>query len=460
MVTSRRTRWNFGLQHAVDWAQRLNKPLLVLEALRSGYPWASDRIHRFVLDGMADNARRLQSTAATAYSYIEDERGAGSGLLEALGEQACVVIADEYPAFFIPRMIAAVAPRIGVRFEQVDSNGLLPLRASERVFPTAHSFRRHLQKTLPAHLAAIPDEDPLKGVDLPRLAGLPKPILERWPNAMDSLIAGDITLSELPIDHAVATVDMVGGAAEADRRLERFIDQRLDDYAELRNHPDHEATTDLSPYLHFGHVSTHEIFARLSAREDWDVDRLDADTSGKRSGWWGMSESAEALLDQLVTWRELGFNMCALAADYESYESLPGWAQTTLAEHERDHRPHLYTLAELERARTHDHLWNAAQTQLLREGRLHNYLRMLWGKRILEWSPTPRDALDVMIELNNKYALDGRDPNSYSGIFWCLGRYDRAWGPERPIFGKIRYMSSENTLRKLRLSEYLERYTP
>jgi deoxyribodipyrimidine photo-lyase len=173
-----------------------------------------------------------------------------------------------------------------------------------------------------------------------------------------------------------------------------------------------------------------------------------------------MSREAEAFLDELVTWRELGYNRCCLTDDYGRYESLPKWALETLAEHADDRREHLYTLDEFETAATHDELWNAAQRQLIREGRLHNYLRMLWGKKILEWSPSPQQALDVLIHLNNKYAVDGRDPNSYSGIFWVLGRYDRAWGPERAVFGKVRYMSSENTRRKLRLREYLERYGP
>jgi deoxyribodipyrimidine photo-lyase len=150
--------------------------------------------------------------------------------------------------------------------------------------------------------------------------------------------------------------------------------------------------------------------------------------------------------------------MCALRADYDQYESLPAWAQSTLARHASDPRPVRYDLARLERAETYDSLWNAAQRQLVREGWMHNYLRMLWGKKILEWTKDPREALAVMIELNNKYAVDGRDPNSYSGIFWTLGRYDRAWGAERPIFGTIRYMSSENTARKLKVKNYLARY--
>ena len=173
-----------------------------------------------------------------------------------------------------------------------------------------------------------------------------------------------------------------------------------------------------------------------------------------------MSENAEAFLDQFVTWRELGYNMAWQRDDYGRYESLPDWARKSLAEHADDDRPTVYTKEELAAGATHDELWNAAQGQLVREGVIHNYLRMLWGKKIFEWSPSPQDALEVMIELNNKYALDGRDPNSYSGIFWCLGRYDRPWGPERPVFGTVRYMSSRNTARKLRVGPYLDRHGP
>jgi deoxyribodipyrimidine photo-lyase len=176
------------------------------------------------------------------------------------------------------------------------------------------------------------------------------------------------------------------------------------------------------------------------------------------NGFWNLGSNAEAFMDQLMTWREIGFNMCALDPEYDRYESLPTWAQKTLADHAKDARPYVYSLEEFDQARTHDALWNAAQRQLVHEGRIHNYLRMLWGKKILHWSESPQAALETMIELNNKYALDGRDPNSYSGIFWVLGRYDRAWGPEREIFGKIRYMTSESTRSKFSVKGYLNRY--
>jgi deoxyribodipyrimidine photo-lyase len=229
-------------------------------------------------------------------------------------------------------------------------------------------------------------------------------------------------------------------------------------YVEDRPHPDRAGGSGLSPYLHFGHVSAHQVFEAVARREGWNPGQLAPRAHGHRQGWWGMSPEAEAFLDELVTWREVGFNFAATREDLDGWESLPAWARATLEAHAADPRRPAYDLAQLEQARTHDPLWNAAQRQLVREGQLHNYLRMLWGKKVLEWSPSPRQALAWLVELNNRYALDGRDPNSFNGIAWVFGRYDRAWGPERPIFGKVRYMSSANTARKVEVRAYLERH--
>jgi deoxyribodipyrimidine photo-lyase len=243
--------------------------------------------------------------------------------------------------------------------------------------------------------------------------------------------------------------------------LKRFLDERLHRYAESRADPCQAAASGLAPWLHFGMLATHRVLDALAKREDWSPQRFGAVRNGAKEGGWGMSAPAESFLDEIVTWRELGHLFCQRRpADYDRYASLPEWARATLERHARDPRDPLYTPAQLEAAATHDEVWNAAQRQLVREGGIHNYLRMLWGKKILEWSASPQAALDVMIHLNNKYALDGRDPNSYSGIFWTLGRFDRPWAPERPVFGTIRYMSSDNTRRKLPLKEYLERYGP
>jgi deoxyribodipyrimidine photo-lyase len=436
MTAARRLGWNFGLQRAAELARARRVPLLILEALRAGYPWASDRLHAFVIDGLRGNA-----AVPHHYAYLEPEPGAGKGLLQALAASAVAVVADDFPAFFLPRMLEAAAAKLDVRLEAVDSNGLLPLAATERVFVSAYQFRRFLQKELKPHLDAFPEPAP----KLPGAWEPPREIRKRWPRAD---LDGD--LARFPIDHAVAPAPFKGGREAGLAALRRFR-RKLPRYAEDRDHPDEDATSGLSPYLHFGHVSAHEVVEAVAPRR-----RFPARTDGRKGGW-GVDDPAEAFLDQLVTWRELGYNLAHKRPDGDRYESLPAWARLTLEKHAGDRRDPLYTPGDLEAARTHDALWNAAQGQLVREGRLHTYLRMLWGKKILEWSASPREALATMIHLNNKYAVDGRDPNSTSGIFWCLGRYDRPWGPERPIFGTVRYMSSDAARRKLRLENYLAR---
>jgi deoxyribodipyrimidine photo-lyase len=346
-----------------------------------------------------------------------------------------------------------------VRFEEVDGNGVLPLDAAPAgaPFATALAFRRFLQGALPRHLAAPPRVQSVTPGELPAPPPLPAPLLARWPAADEALLEGRVGLEAFPIDHAVAPTAATGGEAAARRRLAAFVAERLPGYAEARNHPDDDAGSGLSPYLHFGHLSAHEVVAAVLAAEGWTSERMARTRSGSKEGWCGASRDAEALLDQLVTWRELSFNMADRRPDAADYDALPFWAQQTLERHASDPRRWVYGVGELARAATHDPLWNAAQRQLASEGRIHNYLRMLWGKKILEWSPTPRTALAAMLELNDRYALDGRDPNSTSGICWVLGRYDRPW-PERPIFGTVRCMTSASTARKLRVARYLERF--
>ena len=461
MIAARRTRSNFALQRAVELAVELQRPLLVFEPLRCGYAWASDRLHAFVLQGMADNAAALARTPVRYLPYVEASAGAGKGLLEALAAGAAVVVTDDAPYFFLPRMLAVAAARLDVRVEAIDGNGLLPLRATDRVFQTAFSFRAYQQKVLPGHLDAIPREDPLAGVRLTPAPALDDVLGTRWRPAPVAWLEGDAaTLARLPIDHAVAPVSRRGGSRAAADRLAAFVARDLAAYADGRHDPDADRSSGLSPYLHFGHLGAHEVFAAVMTKERWTRRRLGPGAGGKRDGWWGVGAGANAFLDQLATWREIGFNAAAHLDGYDRYETLPGWARATLAAHAADPRPRRYDTDTLERAATYDLLWNAAQTELVREGRIHTYLRMLWGKKILEWSPSPEAALAAMIHLNNKYAVDGRDPNSYSGIFWCLGRYDRPWGPERPIFGTVRYMSSENTARKLHVKAYLRRFGP
>lgn len=446
MTMQRRPTFNFALQRAVEWAIELQRPLVILEALRRDYAWASRRLHEFLMQGMQANEQHFAGHSVYYYPYLEEAAGDGKGLLESLAQRACLVVGDDFPCFFLPRMLETAASRLNVPLEVVDGNGLLPLRSAPKVYERAVDFRRFLQKSLAAHLTDFPTPDPLAGLELPRWEG-PLPQLERWPARSRVSLEG---LGGPP------EVGESGGFRSADRYLTRFLEERLDRY-DQRSQPSLRVSSELSPYLHFGHLSVHQVFQELSDREDWSISRMRVISTGSKDGSWGLSAQAEGFLDELITWRELGYNFCHYRSDYDRYESLPPWARATLEEHADDPRPILYTHQQLEQGQTHDALWNAAQRQLREEGRMHNYLRMLWGKKILEWSPHPRQALEVMIELNNRYALDGRNPNSYSGIFWCLGRYDRPWF-ERPIFGTIRYMSSDATARKFPLRGYLDRW--
>jgi len=454
MIAARRRLANFGLQRAVELGCELGKPVLVLEALRCDYRWASDRLHAFVVQGMADNLVEFGDAGVTYHAYVEPEPGAGDGLLEALGAEACAVVTDDFPCFFLPRMVAAAAARVPVRMEAVDSNGLLPMRAADKVFSRAFDFRRFLQKALAPHLSHFPVGDPLRGYDL-GAAKLPAGVAERWPAADEGLLTGDVEeLAALPIDHDVGPGVLHGGPRAAGKALRAFLAERIDRYGAERSHPDSDSPSGLSPYLHFGHISAHQVFAGLAQREEWTRERI-VDTKKGQRGWYGMGEAAEAFLDELVTWRELGFNFTSQRDDYDQYESLPEWARKSLEKHAPDARSHVYSLDEFAEGETHDRVWNAAQRQLRETGVMQNYLRMLWGKKVLEWSRTPQEAMAILIELNNRYALDGRNPNSYSGISWVLGRYDRPWAPERDVYGVIRYMSSDNTVRKLKMKGYL-----
>ena len=249
------------------------------------------------------------------------------------------------------------------------------------------------------------------------------------------------------------------GASTA--RVERFVGPRLARYPEDARHPDRDGESGLSPYLHFGHISSHEVVGTILEAERWHPGKVRPERVGSREGFYGLSPGADAFLDQLVTWRELGFVFSHhRGGDLQRYEALPGWALDTLATHADDPRPWVHAPRTFEQAGTHEPLWNACQRQLRRDGVVHGYLRMLWAKMVLGWSAAPAEAFQTLQHLNDRWAIDGRDPNGYSGVAWCFGRFDRAWGPERPVFGKVRSMTCDASRRKLRLKHWLARHGP
>jgi len=450
MIAHRRPFWNHALERAIERAHELKKPLVVLEYLRSGHAFSCDRLHRLMIEGMCANRAVFARSSVHYLPWVEPTTGAGAALLRDLVRRACCVIADEFPCYVHPRMVANLAAEAPCLVETVDANGLMPLRATSTAHGRAYDFRRTLQKTLAPHLGRFPRPEPLAGVRLPRLAD------GALPAASDIEALLDGGLASLPIDHAVGTVATTGGWQEARRRLDEFLELRLGRYADDRNDIADAAVSTLSPYLHLGHISAHEVVDAVWRRCGWTPDRLTTKPNGSKDGWWGLPPAAEGYLDQIITWRELGYHYGFHRPDYADFATLPSWALNTLDQHRADRRTHLYTREQFENAQTHDELWNAAQRQLRGAGIIHNYLRMLWGKKVIEWSATPEEAWATLDHLNNRWAIDGCNPNSWTGIAWCFGRFDRPWAPQRPIFGAIRWMSSDNTKRKMDVKGYVK----
>jgi deoxyribodipyrimidine photo-lyase len=403
---------------------------------------------------MCDNAAYAAQKKVAYLPYIEPKKGAGRGLLAALGEQACVIIGDDFPASWLATMVPKVLAKLPCAAEMVDGNGILPLALSEKASPTAYVFRRFFQKNAAPFLSDFPVADPLNSLAQQTTAPLPR----AWGKTWKATNLTGFSPADYAINHDVAVVETVGGTQAAEKILRQFITHQLARYHTDRSMVDDGAASGLSPYLHFGHLGVHQVVAQVLSQEQWVPAQLAHSASGKREGWWGLSAGSEVFLDELIIWREVGFHYCRHRPAHETFADLPGWAQESLELHASDKRDYVYTLKQFAHGKTHDSLWNAAQNELRLSGKMHNYLRMLWGKKIIEWTAHPRDALHIMTELNNRYALDGRDPNSSTGISWCLGRFDRPWAPQRPIFGCIRYMSSASTLKKIALKKYLARW--
>lgn len=459
MQINRRLHYNYALEYAVGWANKLGKPLLIFEALSVDYPWRTARTHHFIIEGMAEHQKLADETGFNYYSFLEEKAGDYPDLFRKLAERACVVVTDEYPVFIMKKRNETLPKELDVKYITVDSNGIIPLGLTKSAPYSAYIFRKTMQKHFRQCYEAPPKENPLDDLSNTERISLPDAIAQKHPPAKPHYADIEGFIGRLDVDQSVKPIALNGTRKAGLERMERFMEFDLKAYHEDRNDPDKKATSGLSPWLHFGKISEHEVVANALRRQPrgWSLDDL-TPQQGSRDGFFGGEPGIEAFLDEVITWREVGFHFAHHTPDYDQFASLPDWARETLLEHEADQREHIYTYGELANSQTDDEIWNAAQTQLRREGIIHNYLRMLWGKKVLEWTPDVQTALDHLIKLNNTYAIDGRDPNSYSGIFWIFGRFDRAWGPERKIFGKVRYMSSDSARKKIKMKEYLETY--
>ncbi|HYI95863.1 MAG TPA: deoxyribodipyrimidine photo-lyase [Bryobacteraceae bacterium] len=424
---NRRVSHNHALAYAIELANSLELPTLYYEGLGCDYPHANDRIHTFVLEGVPDTARALEPLGIGYAFYLRKKQRDPNDILYRLAQRAAAVITDDYPTFVTHRHNASVPAKINTPYFVVDSSCIVPMNRFEKREWAAYTMRPKITKMLPEYLHRV------------RLPAVRKRWTEkRWTwqtNVTDEAILA--LVASCDIDHSVKpSTAFRGGSREANRRLRSFLNNNLRRYAKDRNDPAEHATSDLSPYLHFGHISSLEV--ALRAKEHAREHKLVPDE----------------FLEELIVRRELAFNFARFTPNHDCLDSLPDWALRTLEKHAKDARDPQYTAKQMETAETYDELWNATQKELLVRGKIHGYYRMYWGKKIIEWARTHEEALTFMLYLHDKYALDGRDPNTYTNVLWCFGLHDRPWA-ERPIFGQIRYMSYEGMRRKTNVEAYI-----
>jgi deoxyribodipyrimidine photo-lyase len=432
---NRRANSNHALTHAAAEANRLRLPLLVYEGLTCTYREANDRFHTFVLAGVPEQRKRIEALGAGYCFYLRQRRADDNAVLYKLAADAALVVTDDYPTFIAADHLARVPARLPIAFHAVDSSCVVPMNHFVKQEWAAYTIRPKIHKVLRDHLHPVPP------IQLHHPWTLPRPAFhtEVTPENIPALVAACEIDHTVPPSHAFP-----GGRLAAERNLHNFLKSRFARYGAERNSPSNHATSGLSPYLHFGQISSLEI---ALAAEGYAAEN---------------NLSAAEFLEELIVRRELAFNFARFAPALDRIDVLPEWVQLTIRKHAADHRDHVYTFEQFEHARTHDPLWNACQKEMLLRGKIHGYYRMYWGKKIIEWSPTHQQALDTMIHIHDRYALDGRDPNTYTGILWCFGLHDRPWG-ERPVFGTIRYMGFDGMKRKtdvpgyIREIEYLER---
>jgi len=413
---------NPALDVAIEAANELKKPVAVFFGLHPKYPNANLRHYAFLVEGLAETKRRVEDRGA-AFIFRPYPNHDLIRFCEEAG--ACLVIGDENPMREPESWRKRAAEKLRVPFWTVDADVIVPTKFFPKEEFAARTLRPKLHRVLPAFLQ--PSENPRAVVEWKR-EDLPasQPIDEKR------------ILAELPFDRSVQPVSYFkGGTAAGLNLLKRFVNERLAQYDTARNLPSVPGTSELSAYLHFGQLGPHTIALAVSEA--------------------GAPQAAkDAYLEELIVRRELAINFVARNPEYDKLAGCHEWARKTLAEHARDEREFIYTESQFENAETHDPLWNAAQMEMVASGRMHGYLRMYWAKKILEWTRTPDQAFDIAVWLNDRYELDGRDPNGYTGVAWAIGgKHDRPWGPVRPVFGMIRYMNYNGCARKFDVKAFI-----
>ncbi len=423
MQASQRAEYNHALEYAIQEANRLRLPLVAVFGITEKFPEANERHYAFMLEGLRETRQALQERGIQMVVVRQSPEKAA---LE-LAESAALLVTDRgYPRIQRAwRETAARRARCPV--VQVESDAVVPIEVvSNKEEYAAATLRPKILRRLNDYLAPM------------RKTNLRRDSLGLHFDGLD-LEDPDKILRLLRIDRSVPRqAYFLGGTSEAKKHLRKFITEQLDDYAERRNDPSLGIQSNLSPYLHFGQISPLYVALQVHAAQ------------GKNRA------AKEAFLEELIIRRELSLNFVYFNPEYDSYQCIPAWARQTLYDHRRDPRDYLYHRGQFETAQTHDPYWNAAMLEMRITGKMANYMRMYWAKKILEWSPSPEDAYRNILHLDNKYFLDGRDPNSFAGVAWCFGKHDRPWS-ERAVFGKVRYMNDGGLRRKFDIEGYVRK---
>jgi deoxyribodipyrimidine photo-lyase len=424
MQQSQRTEYNHALEYAIQQANKIGQGVVVVFGLMDDYPEANLRHYTFMLEGLQET----QAVLAKRGIKMVIQKGNPADVAISAGRKASLIVCDRGYLRHQRRWRQKVAQNAGCRVVQIESDVVVPLEVvSEKAEYAARTIRPKINKCLKDYLIEFKPTKIRKPSLKARLSGLDLSDIQAVAKKMS------LDKSVLP-----ASDFFTGGTSRAKQIFKIFLHRRFKHYVANRNQPQTDDVSHMSKYLHFGQISPLYLALQIQKTEK------------------GFNVAREAYLEELIVRRELAINFVYYTADYDNYKCLPAWAQKTLAEHKKDKREYLYTRRQLENSRTHDEYWNAAMREMKFTGFMHNYMRMYWGKKILEWSKTPEQAFKTTLAINNKYFLDGRDASSYTGVAWVFGVHDRAWF-ERPIFGKIRYMAASGLERKCDIRAYVEK---
>lgn len=436
MSRDQRVRDNWALVYSAELAKKHDQPLVVVFCLRKKFAHATERMADFMLTGLAEVERTLDAHGVQFYFLLGEPTHKIPHFLKE--HSAGALVTDFSPLVYSRNWKHAIAKGIRIPFYEVDAHNIVPCWvASPKQEFGAYTLRPKLHRLLPEYVEAFPTFQQQK-------TGL---------SPTDEKINWVRVRREMQLDVDVKKVDWLEpGEAAAHKALNGFIAHKLSSYDEDRNDPTVDGQSNLSPYIHFGQLSAQRVLLEVLQKTQLSLlDVLDKTKNGAN----GTRGSVSAFIEELVVRRELSDNFCFYNAHYATPKGFPAWATQTIAEHRHDDRPYVYTRKQLEQGETHDELWNAAQAEMVTRGKMHGYMRMYWAKKILEWTQNAEQAMEYSIYLNDKYSLDGRDPNGYAGIAWSIGGvHDRAWF-ERPLFGKIRYMSYGGAKSKFRIQEYI-----